>query len=63
MQVHQKIRGPEFKLVEGKGRYFYCPHCKFCADRDYIGALNVYRRYRQLHRWLTAGKKLPKLVL
>lgn len=46
----QKIRESAFKIVEAKGRYFYCPHCKFCADRDYIGALNVYRRYRELQR-------------
>ena len=27
------------------GRFFWCPHCQFRADRDYIGALNVYRVY------------------
>jgi len=28
-----------------KGRFFWCPHCQFRGDRDYIGALNVYRVY------------------
>ncbi|NPA69700.1 MAG: transposase [Crenarchaeota archaeon] len=25
------------------GRVFYCPHCKYMADRDYVGALNIFR--------------------
>ncbi len=45
-----KIREPAFKLVEPKGRYFYCPHCHYCADRDYVGALNIYRVYRAKKR-------------
>ncbi|MHA2298372.1 MAG: hypothetical protein ACXAEU_20260 [Candidatus Hodarchaeales archaeon] len=28
-----------------RGRFFWCPHCQFRRDRDYIGALNVYRVY------------------
>ena len=43
----QKIREPGFHLTEDRGRYFYCPACRYCADRDYVGALNVYRRYRE----------------
>ena len=45
-----KIREPQFKWVDTKGRYFYCPHCYYCADRDYVGALNIYRVYRALQR-------------
>ena len=31
-------------LVENRyGRYFHCSGCTFTADRDYIGALNIYR--------------------
>ena len=45
-----KIREPGFKMHDPKGRYFYCPHCQYCADRDYVGALNVYRVYRAMKR-------------
>ena len=45
-----KIRESAFKWIDPKGRYFYCPHCQYCADRDYVGALNIYRVYRALKR-------------
>jgi len=54
-----KIREPGFKWVDTKGRYFYCPHCHYCADLDYVGALNIYRVYRALQR---STKKLKYTI-
>ena len=41
-----KVASPSSTLEESSGRYFYCPACVFRADRDYVGALNIYRVYR-----------------
>ncbi|MFW9990656.1 MAG: RNA-guided endonuclease InsQ/TnpB family protein [Candidatus Odinarchaeota archaeon] len=41
-----KITDPATKKVDEKGRFFHCPSCGFTADRDYTGALNIYRVYR-----------------
>ena len=46
-QKGQKIRDPASRLVEKEGRYFYCSLCRFSADRDYIGSLNIYRMYQE----------------
>jgi len=43
------------------GRCFYCPHCHYRADRDYIGALNIYRMYREKARkiyWLSSARPI-----
>ena len=41
----RKISDPRRRRRTVRGRFFHCPHCHFVADRDYVGALNVYRRY------------------
>ncbi|MFX0209644.1 MAG: zinc ribbon domain-containing protein [Candidatus Hodarchaeota archaeon] len=46
-QKGKKIRDPCSKTVVKKGRFFYCPHCHYSADRDYLGALNIYRMYQE----------------
>ena len=40
-----KVVDGESKKSSPFGRYFYCQHCLFTGDRDYVGALNVYRLY------------------
>ena len=40
-----KVVDSESKEPSPFGRYFYCQHCLFTGDRDYVGALNVYRLY------------------
>ena len=39
----QKVDTTTATKENATGRCFYCPHCEFRADRDYVGALNVYR--------------------
>lgn len=46
-QKGTKIRDPWSKFVVKEGRFFYCPHCRFSADRDYIGSINIYRMYQE----------------
>ena len=41
----QKVDTTTATKENATGRSFYCSHCKFRADRDYIGALNIYRVY------------------
>jgi IS605 OrfB family transposase len=41
-----KIRAPNDFTVSKTGRFFHCPSCGFTADRDYVGALNIYRIFR-----------------
>jgi IS605 OrfB family transposase len=41
----KKIATPCSTKANDRGRFFWCPHCQFRGDRDYIGALNVYRVY------------------
>jgi len=42
-----KIRDPCSQIVFKKGRFFFCPQCRYSADRDYIGSLNIYRMYQE----------------
>ncbi|MFX0064971.1 MAG: RNA-guided endonuclease TnpB family protein [Candidatus Hermodarchaeota archaeon] len=42
-----KITEPTHKTEGPKGRFFYCPHCHYTADRDYIAAVNIFRMYHQ----------------
>ena len=37
------VLGPNNLTNKKGGRWFYCAHCGFSADRDYIAALNIYR--------------------
>ncbi|MBN1328521.1 MAG: transposase [Candidatus Heimdallarchaeota archaeon] len=39
----QTIIGASNKKQRKGGRWFYCPKCGFNTDRDYNGALNIYR--------------------
>lgn len=41
-----KVRAPNDFTVSKTGRFFHCPSCGFTADRDYVGALNIYRVFR-----------------
>ena len=38
-----KVVHPGSVVMNRYGRYFHCLNCTFTADRDYIGALNIYR--------------------
>ena len=40
-----KVRSSTSLLQDNYGRQFYCPHCHYRADRDYVGALNIYRMF------------------
>lgn len=40
-----KVRSSKSVVQNNYGRQFYCPHCHYRADRDYIGALNIYRMF------------------
>ncbi|MFX0061638.1 MAG: zinc ribbon domain-containing protein [Candidatus Hermodarchaeota archaeon] len=42
-----KITEPTSKPEAPKGRFFYCPHCHYTADRDYIATVNIFRMYQQ----------------
>ncbi len=46
-QKGNKIRDPSSKIIFKKGRFFSCSLCHYSADRDYIGALNIYRMYQE----------------
>jgi|GEM_PF-3439805 len=45
--------GSEGKLIKSynvfkeckNGRVFYCPRCEYRADRDYVGALNIFKKF------------------
>ena len=41
-----KVRAPNDFTVSKTGRFFHCPSCGFTANRDYVGALNIYRVFR-----------------
>lgn len=41
------------------GRCFYCAHCGYRADRDCIGAINIYRMHQEKSRkiyWLSSAR-------
>ncbi|MGC9780378.1 MAG: transposase [Candidatus Heimdallarchaeota archaeon] len=38
-----KVKGPNDLIADPKGRWFYCQHCGFSADRDYNATINIYR--------------------
>ncbi len=46
-QKGNKIRDPCSKNGFKEGRFFSCPHCRYSADRDYIGSVNIYRMYQE----------------
>ncbi|MHA2215636.1 MAG: zinc ribbon domain-containing protein [Candidatus Hodarchaeales archaeon] len=43
----QKVVDPSQLTVDKQGRYFFCPHCQYTADRDYIASINIYRMYQE----------------
>lgn len=45
----QKITDPLRLRVTRTGRFFWCKMCGYHADRDYIGAVNIYRMYQEQH--------------
>jgi IS605 OrfB family transposase len=57
----QKIIDPSNKTVDKLGRYFYCPHCQYTADRDVIGSVNIYRMHQE-HQKRLFHLKLAKPV-
>ncbi|MFX0067017.1 MAG: zinc ribbon domain-containing protein [Candidatus Hermodarchaeota archaeon] len=46
-QKGNKVRNPCSKIIYKKGRFFYYLFCHYSADRDYIGAMNIYRVYQE----------------
>lgn len=42
-QKCQKVHAPNDFTVDSKGCCLHCDHCHFTVDRDYVGALNLYR--------------------
>jgi IS605 OrfB family transposase len=46
----QKISDPSDLRATKTGRFFCCPSCQYRADRDYIGAVNIYRMYQESKR-------------
>ena len=42
----RKVRSPLSYIENKKGRHFWCPYWQYRDDRDYIGALNIYRVFR-----------------
>jgi transposase len=64
----KKVATPCSIKGNDRGRFFWCPHCQFRGDRDYIGALNVYRVYllpKKKRYQLTTAKPIfyKKMVL
>lgn len=57
-KIGRKVATTTSTVADDTGRCFWCPHCGYRADRDYVGALNVYRVYRlpvnQRYRLATA---------
>jgi IS605 OrfB family transposase len=43
----QKVTDPLNQFKSKKGRFFSCPACGYMADRDYVGAVNIYRMFRE----------------
>jgi IS605 OrfB family transposase len=43
----QKIMDPMSLVVIKTGRFFHCTQCSYLADRDYVGAVNIYRMYQE----------------
>ena len=46
----QKVSDPSTRTVNKLGRYYYCPHCQYTADRDVIGSVNIYRMHQEHQR-------------
>ncbi len=64
-QKGQKIRDTRDRRQNKRGRMFECPACLFLADRDYIGALNIYRmyqEYRQKSYSIKQAKSVPYMA-
>ena len=45
-QKGRKVHCPTSYKENKKGRQFWCSRCQYRADRDYIGALNIYRVFQ-----------------
>ena len=43
----RKVRTYNSTEPNKRGRCFYCAHCDYRADFDCIGAINIYRMYRE----------------
>jgi IS605 OrfB family transposase len=46
----QKVTDPLRRVKSRTGRFFWCPTCTYVADRDYVGAVNIYRMFQKHHR-------------
>jgi len=46
----EKIRDLRTRKAIKRGRFFYCDACTYLADRDYIAAVNIYRKYQELRK-------------
>jgi len=51
-----QIKSPRSIARFEAGGFFYCPHCHFMGDRDYVGALNVGRAFTLGGRLVEGGK-------
>jgi IS605 OrfB family transposase len=49
-QKGRKLSDPCRQIIFKQGRFFLCPFCQYSADRDYIGALNIYRMFQEQQR-------------
>ncbi|MHA2054449.1 MAG: zinc ribbon domain-containing protein, partial [Candidatus Hodarchaeales archaeon] len=45
-----KVTDPLRRVKIRTGRFFWCPTCTYVADRDYVGAVNIYRMFQEHHR-------------
>ena len=45
-----KVSDPLRRVNSRTGRFFWCSTCTYAADRDYIGAVNIYRMFQQFTR-------------
>jgi len=46
----EKISDPRTRKAIKRGRFFHCTSCSYLADRDYIAAINIYRKYQELRK-------------